>query len=139
TPVVTIAPPVSGTTATATANLANNVYKMNSITIDNQGYGYTTDPDITFNGGGGSGAAAIATLGRGANYGKIYLVTALGQTTSGARAMMQMEATTSISGFSSTGALTIDGPNPNMQTMPNSQNFTVNGTDASSCSATPEP
>jgi hypothetical protein len=128
----------SGSGAAATAVLANNVYKVSSIDIVNQGYGYTVDPAVTLSGGGGSGATAKATLGRGANYGKIYMITTLAQTKTGARAMLQMEATTALSGFHSTGALTIDGPNPNVQNMPNSQNFEVNGNDANSCSQTQE-
>jgi hypothetical protein len=132
-PAVTITGDGAG--AAAAATLANSVYKVNSITITNEGIGYTTDPTVTISGGGGTGATATATLGRGANYGKIYMITALGQTKSGARSMMQMEATTALSGFHSTGALTIDGPNPSMQSMPNSMNFTVNGNDANSCGA----
>jgi hypothetical protein len=129
----------SGTGASASAVLANNVYKVSSITVTNQGYGYTTDPNVTISGGGGSGATATAILGRGANYGKIYLITALGQTQTGGRSMLQMEATTALSGFHSTAALTIDGPDPNVQHMPNSTNFYVNGNDANSCGQTPEP
>jgi len=128
-----------GAGATGTAALANNVYKVGTITITEDGYGYTDDPAVSFSGGGGAGATATSTLGRGANYGKIYLVTSLGQTRSGARSMMQMEVTTALTGFHSTGALTIDGPNPNMQNMPNSTNFTVNGNDANSCGQTAEP
>jgi hypothetical protein len=128
-----------GTGATATAVIANAVFKVESITITEGGIGYTTDPHVTISGGGGTGATATAVLGRGANYGRVYLVTALGQTSTGARTMLQMETTTALSGFHSTGALTIDGPNPNMQNMPNSQNFDVNGNDANSCSQAEEP
>jgi hypothetical protein len=135
-PLVTITG--DGTGASALAVLSNSVYKVSSITINNQGFGYTTDPNVTLSGGGGSGATATATLGRGSNYGKIYLVTALGQTNTGGRSMLQMEATTALSGFHTTGALTIDGPNPNMQHMPNSNNFYVDGNDANSCSQTQE-
>jgi hypothetical protein len=52
--------------------------------------------------------------------------------------MLQMEATTALSGFHTTGALTIDGPNPLMQHMPNSMNFDVNGNDLNSCGQTSE-
>jgi hypothetical protein len=44
-----------------------------------------------------------------------------------------MEATTALSGFHTTGALTIDGPNPVLQQMPNSFNFNVNGNDLNTC------
>ncbi|PYS42471.1 MAG: hypothetical protein DMG14_03850 [Acidobacteria bacterium] len=128
-----------GTGAAAIATLASSVYKVSSITIDNRGSGYTTDPNVMIGGGGGTGATATATLGRGANYGRIYLFTALGQTRTGARAMLQMEATTALTGFFSTGALTIDGPSPSVQSMPNSMNFDVNGTDADSCGQGLEP
>jgi len=134
----------SGSGATATANLTpvggTNYYLVGSVTVDSQGYGYTTDPNVTFSGGGGSGAAATATVGRGSNYGKVYLLTAMAQTTTGARAMMQMEVASPPSGYNSTGALTVDGPDPNVGNMPNSNNFYVNGNDANSCgAATPEP
>lgn len=128
----------SGTGAAATASLtaigpAN--YKVGSITIDDQGYGYTLDPAVSFTGGGpGSGVTATATLGRGANWGKVYLATVLGQTASGARSMMQMELATPVTGFSPAGALTVAGPNPTIQNLPNSDQFVVNGNDANSCS-----
>ena len=128
-----------GTGAAASAVLASSVYKVNSITITNEGIGYTSDPVVTISGGGGTGATATSTLGRGANYGKIYLITALGQTSTGARSMLQMEATTALSGFHSTGALTIDGPDPILQQMPNSFNFNVNGNDIDSCGQGTEP
>ncbi len=137
-PMVYITGGGSGMGAAAVAVLANAVFKVNSVTITNQGFGYTGDPGVQINGGGGTGATATSTLGRGANYGKIYLVTALGQTRTGARSMLQMEATTALTGFHSTGALTIDGPNPTMQNMPNSMNFDVNGNDANSCTQTQE-
>src|SRR5262249_6815925 len=106
---------------------------------DSIGYGYTADPPVTITGGGGTGATATATLGRGANYGRLYVLTALGQTRAGARAMLQMEATTALTGFFSTGALTIDGPSPIVESMPHSFNFDVNGTDIDSCVQGMEP
>jgi hypothetical protein len=122
-----------GAGAAATAVISNSVYKVGTITINNGGFGYTTDPAVTLSGGGGTGATATSTLGRGANYGKIYLLTSFARTRTGGRSMFQMEATTALSGFHSTGALTIDGPDPHMQNMPNSTNFIVNGNDANSC------
>ncbi len=38
---------------------------IRSITLDNQGTGYTTAPIVVFNGGGGSGASATATVSGG--------------------------------------------------------------------------
>lgn len=38
-------------------------FKVQSITVTNQGSGYTSAPAISFNGGGGTGAAATANLG----------------------------------------------------------------------------
>ncbi len=127
----------SGSGAAATVNLApvggTNYYKVASITITNQGYGYTLDPTVTISGGAGSGATAEATLGRGSSYGKVYLMTALAQTSTGARAMVQMEAVTPLTGFNATGALTIGGPDPAVQNFPNSTNFYLRGNDTNSC------
>lgn len=143
----TSAPTVSFSSASGSGAAANAIltpvgtpyYKVDSITIDNQGYGYTTDPAVTISGGGGTGATATATLGRGANYGKVYLITALAQTLSGAREMLQMEATTPVTGFSAAGALTLDGPEPVLNNMPSSTQFWVRGNDANSCGETAEP
>jgi hypothetical protein len=142
-PVVFITPDVSDTTgmnATAAASIGAVAFRVGSITITNEGYGYTSDPAVSFTGGGGAGATASATLGRGANYGKIYLITGLAETATGARSMVQMEATTSVTGFSSAAALILDGPldplvPPNF---PNSDNFVISGIDANSCLQTPE-
>jgi hypothetical protein len=128
-----------GAGAAATASLANNVYKVSSISVTQPGAGYTADPAVTITGGGGSGATGRPILGNGANWGKIYLITALARTSGGARAMLQMEAATAITGFHTIAALTVDGPNPVMGQMPNSQNFTVSGIDANSCGQTVRP
>src|SRR5262249_39096105 len=77
--------------------------------------------------------------GGGANWGKIFLLTALAETKSGARTMLQAEVTTAITGFAKVGAFTIDGPNPTMQHMPNSQPLDVVGNDANSCMGTADP
>ncbi|HEX4997843.1 MAG TPA: hypothetical protein VFY29_06435 [Terriglobia bacterium] len=133
----------TGSGAAATANLGpvggTNYYKVGSITIDQEGYGYTVDPGVTISGGGGSGAVGDATLGRGAKYGKVYLLTALAQTRSGARSFVQMETATPLTGFNATGALTVDGPNPVVGNMPGANNFYVHGEDANSCGQTAEP
>src|SRR5262249_4477386 len=70
--------------------------------------------------------------------GKIYLLTALGVTKTGERSMLQMEVTTAISGMAGLAALTIDGPEPTMQHMPNSTNLYVNGNDANTCGGVPD-
>lgn len=62
--VITVAPgsndnPSINATATATV-LAGNVQ---SVTITNNGLGYTQPPTVTITGGGGTGAQAIATIG----------------------------------------------------------------------------
>ena len=41
------------------------LYRVQSVQIINTGYGYTTEPKISFIGGGGSGAAATATIANG--------------------------------------------------------------------------
>jgi len=48
--------------------------EVTSITVSNQGVGYTSVPIVSFTGGGGSGAAATAVRGTGANIGKIIRV-----------------------------------------------------------------
>jgi len=50
--------------------------------------------------------------------------------------MMQMEVVTPVLGYASTGALTLDGPSPNIGSFPNSQPFNVRGNDANSCGET---
>jgi len=64
-PTVTIDPPASGTTATATATVSGGV--VTAITITNGGSGYTSTPNVTIS-GVGSGATATATRGTGIIY-----------------------------------------------------------------------
>ncbi len=60
-PVVTVAPPPLGTTATATATLLDT--SVFSVQVIDPGDGYVAPPSVTFSGGGGTGAAASsATL-----------------------------------------------------------------------------
>jgi hypothetical protein len=127
----------SGATATSTVG-GGGTYQVGSITVDNRGYGYITEPAVTITGGGGSGATARSVLGGGANWGKVYLITALAQTKTGARTMLQEEVTTAITGFHTVGALTVDGPNPTVVPLPNSMQFYVDGHDANSCGGTPD-
>jgi hypothetical protein len=127
-----------GSGATATANVVSSSWKVSKINVTDAGRGYTSAPTVTLSGGGGSGATGRALLGNGANWGRIYLMTALAQTKTGARAMMQMEATTAISGVYKLPALTLDGPNPIVEKMPNSHPFDISGVDANSCGETAE-
>lgn len=60
-PTVTISAPPSGTTATATAVIANDGNVV-AITIDNPGSGYTTAPTVSISGGGGAHAVAFVSL-----------------------------------------------------------------------------
>ncbi len=100
------------TVATATASLAfTNI--VSSITLDNPGLGYTYNPMVTLTGGGGTGATATASRANGSDYGRIFLVTSMSQTRSGARAMAQAELASPVSGAWFPGALTLNGPNPN--------------------------
>jgi hypothetical protein len=127
----------SGSGAAAIANLApvggTNYYKVASVTVNTPGYGYTNTPAVSFSGGGGSGAAATATVGMGSNYGKIHVLTAFAQTSSDARAMVQMEVAGPPTGYHDAGALTVDGPNPTVNNFPNSNQFYVNGNDQNTC------
>jgi hypothetical protein len=48
--------------------------------------------------------------------------------------MVQLEVASPVLGFAPGGALTLDGPNPIIDAMPNSNLFTVKGEDANTCS-----
>src|SRR5262249_30333196 len=78
-------------------------------------------------------------LGGGSNFGKVYLLTALAQTKTGARSMLQMEVASPVTGSGTGAALVIDGPNPNMLNMPNSDQYYINGNDAKSFGQVEEP
>jgi hypothetical protein len=130
-----------GAGAAATTTLGTSL-TITGFNISNPGKGYLGDPSVTLSAPtlpGGIQAVAKATLGRGANYGKIYNLTSLAVTKNGSRTMMQMEATTPVSGFPALGALTIDGPADPSILFPNSNPFVVHGADANSCGETPEP
>jgi hypothetical protein len=127
----------SGAAATPTVTMtATGLYYVVSITVDAQGAGYTSNPTITIDppsGGGGSAATATAQVSGGTKYGKIWLLTSLAQTATGARAMAQMEVASPVLGFALGGALTLAGPNPVIFTMPNADGFVVDGSDANMC------
>jgi len=66
-PRVAISPPISGTTATATAIMTarsglTKAYSIDKVLITNPGYGYTEVPQIYFIGGGGIGAKAVVGI-----------------------------------------------------------------------------
>jgi hypothetical protein len=113
-------------TTTATAHATFNG-AVQGITITNAGSGYTAPPTVTI-GGGGSGATALATISGGTYYSPVYLITALGYSPAGARAMVQIEAAPAIRALNMPGALTLAGPAP-IFGAPNSNNFEINGTD----------
>jgi hypothetical protein len=124
-------------TAVATANLATtNV--VSNIVLTNPGLGYTYNPTVTISGGGGIGAAARARRASGSDWGRVYLVTSMSQTRSGAKAMAQTELATPVIGAWFPGALTLNGPDPNIPALPNSNAFKVSGADHNTCSEDPE-
>ena len=137
-PVVTIIGTAT-TIATATATL-ETVMTISGIVVDNPGSGYIAEPTVTIDPppGGGTTATATAQVARGTNYGKVYLLTSLAQTRTGARTMAQMEVASPVVGWNSTGALTLDGPSPTIGAMPNSDNFVIDGNDANSCGELPD-
>jgi Tfp pilus assembly protein PilX len=138
-PILTIAPPPAGTgnvTATGTASITpTNV--VSKIDVLNPGSGYTSPPTVTIGppGVGGTQATAISTLGGTVlPYGATYLLTALAQTSTGARDMVQMEVGVTYDHFSLNlgGALTLAGPSPTFGT-PNSSQFQMVGLDCPTC------
>jgi hypothetical protein len=127
----------SGATATPTITMmATGFFYVSAINIDSQGSGYTSNPTVTITapGGGGTTATATAQISGGTKFGKVWLLTSLAQTATGARAMAQMEISSPVLGFALGGALTLAGPNPIIDAMPNSINFVIEGEDANSCS-----
>ncbi|PYS06312.1 MAG: hypothetical protein DMG17_32560, partial [Acidobacteria bacterium] len=144
-----------GSNAAATATIGQQLtgsYSVNAITVNAPGKGYTYDPPITICGtnnagmsgcpigsGPGSGATAISQINGGTKFGQVYLLTALAQTKTGGRSMLQMEVSTPVMGFGFGGALTLDGPNPVIDAMPNSLNFTIKGADKNLCNDIADP
>jgi hypothetical protein len=126
-----------GTGATASA-VIGTLYTITGITLDEPGKGYLTDPGVTISGGGGTGATVRALIGRGQTYGRVFLVTTLAETPSGARTMSQAEIASPVLSYGVPGALTLAGPDPVMEEMPNSNNYYISGVDANSCGETPE-
>jgi hypothetical protein len=60
-------------------------------------------------------------------------LTSLAETRSGARTMSQMEVASPLIGFGAEAALTLDGPNPDIDAFPNSDPFVIKGTDEHTC------
>ena len=145
-PILTIAPPSctpgpSCIQATGTASITpdNGVLSI-KVTNPGTGYSQSNPPAVNITGGGGSGAMAVASVGSGGNsMGRVYLLTSLAVTPSGARAMAQMEAGVRYDAsynFGIGGALTLIGPQPTFGT-PNSMPFQMIGTDCPTCAPAP--
>lgn len=145
----------TGTGATAYAT-ASGGYLLSGFTNLVGGNGYTTPPTVTITGGGGTGATATATIGSGSvvtSMGRVYLLTSMAVTKSGAKSMAQMEVGVRPPfNLNLPGAVTLPGPEPptaclpfgtsnagNTCVFPNSSNFTVNGADANSCGGAAAP
>jgi hypothetical protein len=132
-----------GTGATAHA-VIGSVFKIvaGEQTITDNGSGYTAVPNVTISRGAGdttgSGAQAYAKVdgASGLTYGTVYQLTSLAVTLTGARSMTQMEVATPVRGLALTGALTLAGPQPIVDQMPNSSPFYVDGNDSSDGSNT---
>ncbi len=131
-----------GTGATATASIANTA-QLTGVTVVSGGSGYTTIPTVTITpnppSGPGTGATAVASVDgvSGLTYGMVYLLTSLAVTPSGARSMMQMEVATPVRGVALTGALTLDGPSPVVDQLPNSSPFYIDGADYAATTSHP--
>jgi Tfp pilus assembly protein PilV len=130
----------SGAAATATiTSVSTGDYFVDSIAVNNQGSGYTYNPPITIAAPTGSSpvtATATSQISGGTKFGYVWVLTSLAQTKTGARSMLQMEIASPVVNFSPGGALTLDGPNPHIDALPNSGVFTVKGNDANSCNDT---
>jgi hypothetical protein len=144
-PLVVLTPvglPLPTVTATATANLALT-NRVSSLTLTNPGLGYTYNPTVTISAPplGGITATARANRANGSDLGKLYLVTSMSMTRSGAKAMAQTELASPVIGAWFPGALTLNGPITDPDdtlTFPNSNVFKVSGNDANTCSETAE-
>lgn len=139
-PVVTLSGGGLGVTtiATATAHL-DFTQTVTEITLTDAGLGYRQNPTVTITGGGGTGATATASRAYGSDYGKVYLITAMSQTRSGARAMAQVELASPVVGAVFPSALTLNGPSPILENMPNSVIYKIDGSDQNSCGETADP
>jgi hypothetical protein len=125
----------SGAVATATVgSMPSGLYWVSSITVDTPGSGYTTNPTVILTGGNPTTlATATAQVSGGTKYGQVWVVTAFAQTKTGARSMLQQEVASPVMGFAPGGALTLLGPNPIIDAMPNSNQYYIKGDDKNSC------
>lgn len=127
-----------GGTGAAGYAIGGGTFVVSGFTITNGGAGYTSIPTVTVSGGGGTGTTATATVAAGGvntAMGQIYLLTSFAMTKTGSKSMSQMETGARPPfTFNIGGAITLAGPEPAADfTTPNSNNLTVNGTDANSC------
>ena len=136
----------SGATAYGTATGSIVVTGFN---VTNGGTGYTSAPNVTLAGGGGTGATASATIAAGGintSMGAVYLLTSMAATKTGAKTMSQMEVGIRPPfSLNLGGAITLAGIEPSSTCskavnvtcqFASSNNFTVAGNDANSCSGT---
>jgi hypothetical protein len=139
-PTVTLTPdPSDPTGGGALAHaVIGNIYQLivGAQNVTNQGSGYTAVPKVTVSLPDdplGTRAEAYATVDgvSGLTFGMVYQLTSLAVTRSGARAMTQMEVATPVRGLALTGALTLAGPQPIVDNLPNSSPFYVDGRDSS--------
>jgi len=126
------------TTAAATAHLAYT-NTVTGFTLTNAGLGYRSNPTVNITGGGGTGATARASRAYGSDYGRVYLVTSMAQTRSGAKAMSQGELASPVIGAVFPAALTFAGPEPTIEDMPHSAVYHIDGSDRNSCSELSDP
>lgn len=121
------------------ATMATGTSYVHHITVNTQGSGYTSNPTVTLTGGGATTVAtAISQVSAGTKFGQVWLLTSYAETRSGARSMLQMEVASPVMGYSPGGALTLAGPNPAIDAMPDSMGFMIAGADANSCMETAE-
>jgi hypothetical protein len=121
------------------STMNSGTYFVHHIDVNTNGTGYTSDPAVNITGGGGTGATAVSQVSGGTKYGKVWLLTSFAATVTGARSLLQMEVASPVMGFAPGGALTLDGPNPVMDAVPNSDNFVISGYDTNSCAEVAEP
>src|SRR5262249_22144320 len=115
------------------STMPSGTYFVDYVTVDPHGTGYTSNPAVNFTGGGGTGATAVSQVSGGTKFGIVWLLTSFAETITGARSMLQMEVASPVTGYAPGGALTLDGPSPIIDAMPNSDLFYIDGRDMPSC------
>jgi hypothetical protein len=124
-----------GGTGAAGYAVGGGTFVVSGLTLTSGGAGYTSAPTVTISGGSGTGATGTATIAAGGintSMGQVYLLTAFAMTRNGSKSMAQMETGARPPfTFNLGGAITLPGAEPAANFVsPNSNNFTVNGTDA---------